>query len=167
MRVIICGGGEHTPEDADETIAAALDALHARHRFTLVGLRGAPEGAPTDLIADVWSDNRHIDRAVFPPTAARGAYADHDRNRLMLAVLKPQMVIALDGGGPDNANLVAQARAMKIKVETVRLSAPSPSEGGGQDAAATTADPAAVPPPPEGRGRLGGARRPERTGKRT
>lgn len=113
MRVIICGGADVT-EDADGPLAAALDALHARRRFTVVGLR-SEAGDSADILADVWSDTRGIDRIVFPPTAGRGAYADHDRNRLMLTVLRPELVVVLPGGA-DTTNLVHQARRTKVAV---------------------------------------------------
>ncbi len=73
MRIIICGGGVDTPEDADAALAAALDELHARRRFTTVGLRASTADGPTDMVADVWVDQSGIDRALFPETTARGA----------------------------------------------------------------------------------------------
>lgn len=185
MRVIICGGGTTTPEDFDETLAAALDALHARHRFTLVGLRTAPgEDVPGDMLADLWTLNRGIDRVVFPETAKRGAFADHDRNRLMLTLLRPALLVILSGG-PDTTNLLHQAQALKIKVETLtgapqgakaQESAPqgeesAPEGENGQESAESApgggeAPPGgdAPPPPPaaEGRGRPS-APRPGRT----
>lgn len=146
MRVIICGGGVDTPEDADTALAAALDALHARRRFTVVGLRAGRELVgtdtelgitpvvtpdPTDTLADAWTEHEGIDRILFPGTAQRGAYADHDRNRLMLTMLRPEMVVILPGG-PDTTNLAHQARGMKIKVVEIT---PSPEHERGEDAA--------------------------------
>jgi hypothetical protein len=155
MRIIICGGGTETPEDADAPLAAALDGLHARRRMTLVALRADADASPADMIADVWCDQRGIDRALFPETAARGAFADHDRNRLMLTTLRPEMVVILPGG-PDTANLAHQARGMRIKVVEIT---PPQDQAEGEGAAPAQDDGqrqgGGAPPVPEKRGRAG------------
>lgn len=92
MRVLICGGRDYARA---RHLNAALDALDAEHRITLV-VTGGQTGA--DTLADRWAEARGIDRIICPANwVGRGKPAGPHRNRRMLR-FKPQLVVAFRGG---------------------------------------------------------------------
>jgi hypothetical protein len=137
VRVLICGGRDYS---RSRYLNAALDALDARHKFKLVVTGGAP-GA--DTLADRWAEARGIDRVICPANwIGRGKpFAGPDRNRFMLRLIKPELVVAFLGG-PGTANMIAQAKAAGVKVHEV-----PEGDGAGQELAAQDgADETGQPP---------------------
>ncbi|ACA18508.1 hypothetical protein M446_4151 [Methylobacterium sp. 4-46] len=110
MRVLICGGRDYARA---RHLRERLDALAAEHKFTLV-VTGGATGA--DTLADRWAEARGIDRVICPANwVGRSKLAGPDRNGLMLRLVRPDLVVAFEGGA-GTADLLRQARAAKVRV---------------------------------------------------
>ncbi|WP_018261522.1 DUF2493 domain-containing protein [Methylobacterium sp. WSM2598] len=169
MRVLICGGRDYSRA---RHLRERLDALAAEHKFVLVVTGGAP-GA--DTLADRWAEARGIDRVICPANwTGRGPLAGPDRNGFMLRLVKPELVVAFEGGA-GTANMLRQARAAKVRViqvpeedepplEDNPLLFPALAAGSAEEEASA---PAADAPPPAaaGRGRPSAPRPVPRSGR--
>ena len=113
MRVIVCGGRSF---DDYRLLERELDALHARHRFSMV-IHGAARGA--DSFAEHWATSRHIDVEKVP--AQWRVYGNKKagpiRNSEMLTKA-PELVIAFKGGN-GTADMVRKARAAGVPVVVI------------------------------------------------
>lgn len=91
-----------------------LDTLHARQKLTLV-IHGCAQGA--DTLAEQWSAD--IDGCTSYGVPAdwkkHGQRAGMVRNRLMLELGKPQLVVAFDGGA-GTRDMTSAATAAGVKV---------------------------------------------------
>ena len=114
MRVLVCAG--RCVQD-EVSIRQRLDALHAAHGIELV-LHG---GALVDMIAAQWAMMRGIPQVGFKLADWRhyGAAADRARNRHMLLVGNPDLVLVFPDGAADMCH---QAREAGVPVE---LASPS------------------------------------------
>lgn len=93
MRILICGGRDYARASH---LNATLDALDAECKITLV-VHGDAPGA--DTLADRWAEARGIDRIKVPANwIGRGKAGGPYRNRMMLRLVRPEMVIAFPGG---------------------------------------------------------------------
>ena len=107
-RYLICGGRDF----ADEALLdKALKAL-ILHPEDAVIIHGAARGA--DRMAAAWGKDRGAQIEPYPITSEDwtrlGKAAGPIRNRQMLDIGKPDVVLAFPGG-PGTANMVKQARA--------------------------------------------------------
>lgn len=108
--VLVCGGRDY---DRAGHVWVTLDAIHKEKRIDLVITGGAP-GA--DGHADAWAENRGVQRIVVPANwVGRGRAAGMERNRLMLELAKPHLVVAFPGGH-GTAGMVALARRNGYRV---------------------------------------------------
>ena len=109
-RVLVCGGRDY--DDRDQ-LYAALDRLHAEHRFSLV-IAGGAEGA--DTLARDWAKARDVPVKVYMANWGRlGPKAGPIRNQRMLDKGKPDLVIAFPGGR-GTADMVGKARQAGVEV---------------------------------------------------
>jgi hypothetical protein len=126
----------------DRVVAGAYRALQFPPRFRPVLAHGAAEGA--DRLADAWADARGVpqdQRLRFPVTQAdydrAGRRAPLERNDMMLASVRPHLVVALPGGNGTEYTVRA-ARGLGVPVwrpyGAARAPAPAaakaPSKGG-------------------------------------
>jgi hypothetical protein len=114
MKAIICGGRDFR----DWTrLSATLDALHAELHFDRVA-NGAAPGA--DTLAGSWARSRGIRTEAYPALwRTHGAAAGPIRNRKMLDVEKPDIVIAFPGG-KGTANMVKLAKEAGVEVHIIQ-----------------------------------------------
>lgn len=115
-RVLVCGGRDFTDT---ARIHSVLDHYHAQHRFSFV-IHGAAPGA--DSLAGQWAMLRDVAQQAFSADWEKhGRAAGPRRNAQMLAVGKPDVVIAFPGGR-GTADMMRQARAAGVPViEVPRL----------------------------------------------
>ena len=108
MKVLVCGGRNYK---SIKELNDFLNTFHARHQITLL-ITGAAKGA--DRLADGWASRQGIARAIFPANwIGEGHSAGFKRNRRMIDITNPDVVIAFSGG-PGTANTVEQAKRVKI-----------------------------------------------------
>lgn len=108
--VLVCGGRLYSDRPR---VMAELDALHAKEPFTKL-VHGAANGA--DEHAGWWALCRGVPVATYPAEWRKyGRAAGPIRNRKMLAVESPQLVVAFPGG-TGTADMVRQAKAAGIRV---------------------------------------------------
>src|SRR3954454_19716065 len=113
-RVLVCGGKDFYDRDG---LYAALDGLHADHRFTVV-IAGGSRGA--DTMAYDWAVWRGIRTKVYKAQWERyGAAAGPLRNQRMLDDGHPDLVMAFPGG-KGTAGMIALARQAGVKVIAMR-----------------------------------------------
>lgn len=123
QRVLVCGGRDY---DDREQLFRILDAAHQANPIICL-IHGAARGADT-LAAD-WALERDVLCNAYPADWDRdGRAAGPIRNRKMLEVGKPHMVIAF-AGGKGTANMIEQAEAAKIPVVRVRRLANNRARG--------------------------------------
>lgn len=110
MKVIVCGGRSF---DDYERLERELDALHARHRFSIV-IHGGARGA--DSFAEQWAKSRHVDIEKVPALwrVHGNRKAGPIRNAEMLK-RAPELVIAFPGGN-GTADMVRKACAAGVPV---------------------------------------------------
>jgi len=109
MRVLVCGGRDYRDPKA---VYAALDALDG---VTFI-IEGGAQGA--DCYAAEWADKNGVSHAQFNADwKAHGRAAGPIRNLRMLKEGKPDLVLAFPGGR-GTANMVKQARAAGVRVES-------------------------------------------------
>lgn len=116
MNVIVCGGRSFANYPAVEKY---LDMLHAIFRFDLVihGDNKGHQGKPgADQLADRWATSRHVDvKKFWAEWDKYGKSAGPIRNRIMIILGKPHVVIAFPGG-KGTRNMMLQAGDHGIKV---------------------------------------------------
>jgi hypothetical protein len=113
MRVLVCGGRDYRDR---ETFTKVMDAHHSWHQFTAV-IHGGASGA--DHEAEVWAQTRGIPVLSFPADwDMHGKAAGPIRNRQMLEVGRPDIVIAF-AGGRGTQDMARRARAAGIPVVEV------------------------------------------------
>lgn len=109
-RVLVCGGRDYRDRGA---VYAALDSLHAEHRFSMV-IAGGARGA--DALAADWARERGTPTEIYMADWEHfGRKAGPLRNGRMLAEGKPDLVVAFPGS-KGTANMVEQARAAGVRV---------------------------------------------------
>lgn len=115
MRVLVCGGRDF--QDFDFLIDR-LNALHQKHGVTII-IEGGANGA--DAHAAIWADTTGIPRCQMPANWRKhGNGAGPIRNKAMLDLLKPDVVVAFDGG-KGTSNMVELAKKTEgVKVWDLR-----------------------------------------------
>lgn len=114
QRVLVCGGRDY--EDRAQ-LFRVLDAAHLANPIICL-IHGAARGADT-LAAD-WALGRGVLCNAYPADWDRdGRAAGPIRNKKMLDVGKPHLVIAFPGGR-GTANMKQQAEAAGVPVVSVR-----------------------------------------------
>lgn len=112
MRVLVCGGRDYTDSAFVDFV---LDTIHARKPITLI-IHGCANGA--DTFAGQWAEVRAGDVTSFGVPAdwkKHGSRAGPVRNRLMLELGKPDLVIAFEGGaGTRDMTTAAVAAGVKV-----------------------------------------------------
>lgn len=113
MRVLICGGRDFN----DRFLAFhALEHLHAEVGVTAV-ITGGAHGA--DTLGHLWARFRGIPTEVYPADWEKnGRAAGAIRNRVMLAVGKPDLVVAFPGG-KGTANMILQATNNRVEIRKI------------------------------------------------
>lgn len=110
MRVLVCGGRDYTDRDH---VYRELDRLHKRLMIDVV-IEGDASGV--DRMAGYWARKNRVDNRKFKADWARlGKAAGHVRNRQMLEIGQPHLVVAFPGGR-GTANMVKQARDAGLDV---------------------------------------------------
>jgi hypothetical protein len=108
-RALVCGGRDYNDRDA---VYAALDHLHAEHRFSML-IAGGARGA--DALAYEWATARGVPNEVYMADWALGPKAGPIRNQRMLDDGKPSLVIAFPGG-KGTAGMMAIARRAGVRI---------------------------------------------------
>lgn len=115
MRVLVCGGRSFHKA---ELLAKTLLALHHTNPFTLV-IHGAATGA--DSLAGAWAMTHRVNVLRYPPAWTKhGRQSGAIRNRQMIIEGRPDLVVAFPGG-PGTRDIVAQAKAVGIRVVEVEI----------------------------------------------
>jgi len=127
MKVLVCGGRDYKDR---KRVFEVLDYIHTRRAPIALIIHGAATGA--DRLGKEWADSNGIEPDGYPALwddlTAKGAVIKHrrdgssynanagpTRNAKMLAVGKPDCVVAFPGGD-GTANMVSQARSAGVKV---------------------------------------------------
>lgn len=122
MRVLVCGGRNFTDSDF---VNFVLDCIHAKKSITLI-IHGCATGA--DTFAEQWTHQIDGCTAYGVPAdwKKHGQRAGPVRNRLMLELGKPQLVVAFEGGaGTRDMTSAATAAGVRV-VFAEKLRAHSP-----------------------------------------
>jgi hypothetical protein len=110
MKVLVTGGRHYA--DA-EVVTAELDAVNAESAISLI-ITGGARGA--DALAIEWAQFEGIPFVVYEPDWNRwGKVAGPKRNKEMLLLSEPDLVVAFPGGR-GTADCVKQARGFGIEV---------------------------------------------------
>lgn len=114
MRVLVCGGRDF---DDINLLNETLDKLHATKRIKLI-IHGAARGA--DELAEWWAYQNHVLVMKFPVSkeewARVGPSAGPRRNKKMILLGKPDLVVAFPGG-TGTADMVKQASKYSIHIQ--------------------------------------------------
>jgi len=119
MRVLVCGGRDYKDYD---TVCDTLDALLNPNNDPLPAdphtiIHGQAHGA--DLLADTWAVNNYVMIEEYPADwATHGKAAGPIRNKQMLDIGKPDLVVAFPGGA-GTKNMCTLARAAGVEVRKV------------------------------------------------
>ncbi|WP_441235681.1 SLOG family protein [Bradyrhizobium sp. 930_D9_N1_4] len=117
QRVLVCGGRDY---DDREQLFRVLDVAHMANPIVCL-IHGAARGA--DALAADWALERDVLCNAYPADwGAHGNTAGPIRNRKMLEVGKPHIVIAFPGG-KGTANMIKQSDAAGVPVVRVRAHA--------------------------------------------
>ena len=111
MRVLVCGGRDNNEKNF---ISFVLDAIHAKKSINLI-IHGCASGA--DSIAEQWAAQKDGCTSYGVPAdwKKHGSRAGPIRNRLMLELGKPDLVIAFEGGaGTRDMTTAATAAGVKV-----------------------------------------------------
>jgi len=111
VRVLVCGGRDFTDSNF---VNFVLDCIHAKKSITLL-IHGCARGA--DSFGEEWAA-RHDGVTSYGVPAdwkKHGTRAGPVRNRLMLELGKPDLVIAFEGGA-GTRDMTAAATAAKVRV---------------------------------------------------
>lgn len=115
--VVACGGRNFYNMKA---ISHHLGAVNDAHIIRILATGGA-NGA--DKQAETWASLQGIQVVSFPVSRKQwqigGKGEGHRRNRLMLEMVRPHLVVAFPGGN-GTANCVWNARSMGIEVREVK-----------------------------------------------
>ncbi len=112
MIVLVTGGRDY--KDA-KRVSDTLDVIHQAHHIEML-VHGCATGA--DTLAAIWAMKRGVHPAGVPALwDFYGKIAGRVRNSAML-VFKPDLVVAFPGGS-GTANMVGQARQLRIPVTEV------------------------------------------------
>jgi hypothetical protein len=112
VKVLVCGGRDYTDS---AFVSYVLDVIHAKKSITLV-IHGCANGA--DSFAQQWSEAHPGECTSFGVPAdwkKHGSRAGPVRNRLMLELGKPDLVIAFEGGA-GTRDMTAAAVAAGVRV---------------------------------------------------
>lgn len=112
MKVLICGGRDYTDNNF---VNFVLDCIHAKKSITMV-IHGCANGA--DTFAQAWAEARvgHVTAFGVPADWKKhGTRAGPVRNRLMLELGKPDLVIAFEGGA-GTRDMTSAAVAAGVRV---------------------------------------------------
>lgn len=113
LRVLVCGGRDYS---GTATVYAVLDDL-LRTNAGLVVIEGGARGA--DRIARDWTTNHNegsVEHWSFPADWDKyGKRAGYIRNKEMLDVGKPDLVLAFPGGR-GTADMIRQSRKAGVQV---------------------------------------------------
>jgi hypothetical protein len=108
--VLVCGGRDYSDK---ARVFAVLDKLHAEAGIDLI-IEGGAKGA--DQLAAIWSDKPGVDLERYEADwENQGAFAGPARNKRMLEIGKPDVVIAFPGGR-GTADMVRKARKAGVEV---------------------------------------------------
>lgn len=122
MRVLVCGGRDFSDGDFVDWV---LDTLHAKKPITLI-IHGCARGA--DTLGEEWAARQDGVTSYGVPAdwKKHGQRAGMVRNRLMLELGKPQLVVAFEGGaGTRDMTSAATAAGVRV-VFAEKLRAHSP-----------------------------------------
>ena len=93
MKILVCGGRDYYDS---VKVYRILDALHAKAEITLL-VHGDARGA--DTLAGMWAKDRKVPCMAYPANWTKhGTAAGPIRNKLMLKLEKPEIVVAFPGG---------------------------------------------------------------------
>ena len=93
MDVLVCGGRQYNRKD---WLYKALDQLHAVSPINRI-IHGGANGA--DTLADNWAQENNVSVTVFPADwNSYGYTAGPRRNKEMLSIGRPNVVLAFPGG---------------------------------------------------------------------
>ncbi len=111
MRVLVCGGRRFNDS---LTLGSWLGGLHNNHGGITLLIEGGAPGA--DFMARKFAEWKGIPtQTVEADWKSHGRAAGPIRNRKMLEVGKPDLVVAFEGG-KGTANMIEQATAAGIRV---------------------------------------------------
>jgi hypothetical protein len=114
MRVLVCGGRKY---DDYRRVFQVLDEHHRNNEITTI-IHGGAEGA--DAHAAQWAFHYDIPSWRFPAKwSQHGKAAGPIRNKQMLAIGLPNLVIAFPGGR-GTADMKAQASGHRVPVVEVQ-----------------------------------------------
>jgi len=111
MRVLVCGGRDYRDS---AFVSFVLGVIHAKKSIKLV-IHGCAQGA--DTFAEQWASQMSDTTAYGVPAdwKKHGTRAGPIRNRLMLELGKPDLVIAFEGGaGTRDMTTAATAAGVKV-----------------------------------------------------
>jgi len=97
LTVLICGGRDYTDV---ERVYAFLDNIHKTRPIGLI-VTGACKYGGADLLAENWARNREIDYLGVPAKWKTGGKKNAEgpiRNKLMIDLVNPEIVIGFPGG---------------------------------------------------------------------
>jgi len=111
VRVLVCGGRDYTDNNF---VNFVLDCIHAKKSITLV-IHGCANGA--DTFAQAWAEKQDRCTSFGVPAdwKKHGTRAGPVRNRLMLELGKPDLVIAFEGGA-GTRDMTSAAVAAGVRV---------------------------------------------------
>lgn len=113
IKLLVCGGRDYRDT---ATLNRVLDELKEEFIINQV-IEGDARGA--DRLAGQWAERHHLPHRKFPANWQRyGKRAGYLRNKEMLQVGRPDLVIAFPGG-PGTANMVALAQAAGVPVRLI------------------------------------------------
>lgn len=111
MRVLVCGGRDFTDGDFVNWV---LDTLHKKKPITIV-IHGCAQGA--DTFGEKWAARQDGVTSYGVPAdwKKHGNRAGMVRNRLMLELGKPQLIVAFEGGA-GTRDMTSAATAAGVRV---------------------------------------------------
>lgn len=113
-RVLVCGGRGYSDR---QKVGRVLGEENAKCPIDLIITGGAP-GA--DTLASKWAEWYGFNQVIVPANWQKhGKAAGPIRNKLMLDLLEPTVIIAFPGG-VGTKNMIAQAQAQGLRVIEVK-----------------------------------------------
>ena len=118
ITVLVCGGRNYADTAA---VRLVLDTLHSARDIWHV-VTGGSEGA--DRLGEGWAYRNGVRHSRYPANwDLHGRAAGPIRNRVMLRMERPDLVVAFPGGA-GTADMVRQARAAGVEVYEAGVTAP-------------------------------------------
>lgn len=115
MRILVCGGRDYEDYDTLKTVLSSLQVT--KGHFTAI-IHGDAKGA--DKLAGRYAEMHNIPVARFPADWERhGKKAGPLRNKQMLAVGKPDLVVAF-AGGKGTADMIHQSKKAGVEIFDAR-----------------------------------------------